>query len=79
MCHGGLGAEHDGVAERVEAADQALDRAMLVDAVEVVGAEGLLAGSVQRLGSYAPSANGGCGWERAGSNRWPKPGPSAPL
>jgi len=35
----GLGAEHDGVAERVEAADQALGGAMLVDAVEVVGAE----------------------------------------
>ncbi len=38
-----------------------------------------LIGSVQRLGSYAASANDGCGWEGAGSNRWPKPGPSAPL
>ena len=36
---GGFGAEHDGVAERVEAADQALGGAVLVDAVEVVGAE----------------------------------------
>jgi len=36
-------------------------------------------GSVQRLGSYAAFANDGCGWEGAGSNRWPKPGPSAPL
>ncbi len=35
----GLGAEHDGVAERVEAADQALGGAVLVDAVEVIGAE----------------------------------------
>jgi len=39
MCHGGLGAEHDGVAERVEAADQPLGGAVLVDAVEAVGAE----------------------------------------
>jgi len=34
-----LGAEHDRIAERVEAADQALGGAMLVDAVEVIGAE----------------------------------------
>src|SRR5918993_3955501 len=44
MCHGrgsgcGLGPEHDVVAEGVEAADQALGGAVLVDAVEVVGAE----------------------------------------
>ena len=36
-------------------------------------------GIVQRLGGYAASANDGCGWEGAGSKRWPKPGPSAPL
>ena len=35
----GFGAEHDSVAGRVEAADQALGGAMLGDAVEVVGAE----------------------------------------
>src|SRR5215210_8391181 len=34
-----LRAQHNSVAERVEAADQALGRAMLVDAIEVVGAE----------------------------------------
>ncbi len=35
----GLGAEHDGVAERVEAADQPLGGAVLVDTVEVIGTE----------------------------------------
>ncbi len=35
----GLRVEHDGVAECVEAADQALGGAVLVDAVEVIGAE----------------------------------------
>src|SRR3954469_2762420 len=35
----GLGAEHDVVAERVEAADEALGGAVFVDAVEVVGTE----------------------------------------
>lgn len=35
----GLGAQHDRVAQRIEAADQALGGAMLVDAVEVVGTE----------------------------------------
>jgi hypothetical protein len=36
---GGLGAEHNGAAERVEAADQALGGAVLVGTVGVVGAE----------------------------------------
>ena len=31
--------KHDGVAERIEAADQAPDNAMLVDMVEVIGAK----------------------------------------
>ena len=44
----------------------------------VVGLLGL-AGTVQRLGGYATSGNDECGWEGAGPNRWPKPGPSAPL
>ncbi len=35
----GLGAEHDDVAERVEAADQPLGGAVLVDTVEVIGTE----------------------------------------
>jgi len=35
----GLGAEHDGIAERVKVADQAFGGVMPVDAVEVVGAE----------------------------------------
>ena len=39
MCYGRLGTERSGVAERVEAVDQALGGAVLVDAVEVVGAE----------------------------------------
>ncbi len=34
-----LGSEHDVVAERVEAADEALGRAVLVQAVEVIGPE----------------------------------------
>lgn len=39
MCHGSFGAERSGVAEHVEAADQALVGAVLVNAVEVAGAE----------------------------------------
>ncbi len=39
MCHGGSGAEHGGMAEHVEAADQALGGVVLVNAVEVAGAE----------------------------------------
>ena len=39
MCHGKFGAERSGVAEHVEAADQALVGAVLVNAVEVAGAE----------------------------------------
>ena len=34
-----LGAKHDVIAERVEASDEPLGRAVLVDAVEVVAAE----------------------------------------
>jgi hypothetical protein len=36
---GHLGAEHDVLAQRVEASDQALASAVLADVVEVVGAE----------------------------------------
>jgi len=47
----GLGAEHNRVAERVEAADQALGGAMLVDAVEVIDTEvGEGDGALQHVG-----------------------------
>ena len=67
----GLGAEHDGVAECVEAADQALGGAMLVDAVKVIGAAVGEEGRAARAALLAAAAAAGVG------DRLSLPGPVA--